>query len=357
MNQDRIEMWEALSQASLVQGPTPETNRLESPWYVKVLLAFSGWLAALFLLGFIAVGFQFIMKNSTVSIITGGMMIGGAFALLRAPKNEFFEHLSLATSLAGQALVIFGIFDIVKGNNDGMTWALISLLQISLAILMPNFTHRVFSAFVAALAFSMALTIMGVPYIVSGIVMLLAAWLWLNEFRYPLHMNKMRAIGYGLVLALILIEGSVVFSTAPIGWRSAYPHHALWVQPWMGDVLSGAVTLYVVWQLLQRWGHVISNRLSIMALLGTLLLCAVSMEARGITVGIVVMILGFAGSNRVLQGLGILSLLFYISSYYYLLDATLLAKAQTLLAVGLILFIARWLLLRMIPASEAVKRV
>ncbi len=70
------------------------------------------------------------------------------------------------------------------------------------------------------------------------------------------------------------------------------------------------------------------------------------------TAGMVVMLLGFAGGNRVLLGLGIVSLLFYISSYYYLLDATLLAKAQILLIVGLVLLAVRWLLLHPIPGGK-----
>ena len=84
----------------------------------------------------------------------------------------------------------------------------------------------------------------------------------------------------------------------------------------MGDALAGAVALYVVWQLLRRRGLAISEWLSVAALVGTALLCAVSFEAQGMTVGVVIILLRFAGGNRVLLGLGIASLLFYISSYY-----------------------------------------
>lgn len=351
MSRQSEQLWATLLQAGLVQGPAPEAGKLESPWYVKGLLAFSGWLAALSLLGFIGVAFQFIIKSGAASLITGAAMIGGAFAILRIPKNEFFEHLGLAVSLAGQALVVWGIFDTTK-HNDELAWMLIALLQVPLAVVIPNFVHRVFSSFLAAFAFSMALSSIGVPYVFSGIVMFLAAWLWLNEFRYPQHMRKIRAMGYGLVLALIQLKGTALFGYASMGWRSGRTPSELWVQPWMGEILAGAVTLYVVWQLLQRHGHAISERLAITALLGTLLLCAVSMEARGITAGMVIMLLGFASGNRVLLGLGIVSLLFYISSYYYLLDATLLAKALTLLIVGLVLLAVRWIMLRIMPVEK-----
>ena len=161
--------------------------------------------------------------------------------------------------------------------------------------------------------------------------MLLAAWLWLNEFRYPQHIKKFQAIGYGLALALIFQQSPVLLGLGSMDFLISYKQTTPWDRPWMGEVLASAVTLYVVWQLLQRRGWAISDRLAIASLLGTLLICLVSVEAPGITAGMVVMLLGFAGGNRVLLGLGVVSLLSHISSYYYLLDATLLAKAQTLL--------------------------
>jgi uncharacterized membrane protein len=123
----------------------------------------------------------------------------------------------------------------------------------------------------------------------------------------------------------------------------------LWTQPWMGELLIGIITLYIIWQLLQRYGHSKLEPFSIVVFFGALLLCAFSMNANGITVGIAILLLGFAGSNRVLLGLGIVSLLFYISSYYYLLDATLLDKSQTLFIIGFVMLSLRWLLLRKMP--------
>lgn len=356
MNRKTEELWEKMHRANLTKGKPPIAGTIESPWYVKVLLAFSGWLAAIFLLGFIGVGFEFVFKNSIAAFIVGILMIGGAFAILHTLKNEFLEHLALAGSLAGQALVVFAIFD-VANHNERVVWLLVTLLELPLAIIMPSFVHRVFSSFVAAFAFSLTMTYNGWPYLVSGMIMLLAAMCWFNEFRYPKHMRKIRAIGYGLVLALILLKGGALFGYRTIDWRTSQTPPELWTRPWLGEVLTAAVTLFVVWYLLKRYGRSISERLSITTLLATLILCAVSLKVQGITVGIVIMLLGFAGSNRVLFGLGILSLLFYISSYYYLLDATLLAKSLNLLIVGLVLLTLRWLIFAVLPVIKEVKHV
>ena len=79
------------------------------------------------------------------------------------------------------------------------------------------------------------------------------------------------------------------------------------------------------------------------------------MEVQGITVGIVILVLGFSGANRVLLGLGSVSLLFYISSYYYLLDTTLLDKSLSLFIVGLVLLIIRWLMSHILPIKKGTR--
>ena len=314
MNRHTEAIWQTLVQAGLVQGAEPKTGELESPWYVKVLLAFSGWLASLFFLGFIGVGFEFVFRDSWLALIIGSLMIAGAFVLLRLPKNEFVEHAALAGSLAGQALVVIAIFDMTIGMET-MTWVFVLLLEVPLALFMPNYIHRVFSTFAVVYAFSMALTQLGEPFVVVSAVMLVAAWCWLHEFRYPQQMRKIQAIGYGLVLALVLPTGTEWLGGGVIDWDTYQKLEEAWVQPWVGEVLTGAVALFVLWQVLQRSGQQISSRLSISTVLGTVLLSAVSMKVQGLTVGMVIIVLGFAASNRILLGLGIMALLLYISTY------------------------------------------
>jgi len=345
------QIWTALLRADIVKGDEPERTELETPWFVRVLLAFSGWLAALFFLGFIGMGFDFIFNNSAAAFLLGSVMIGGAFAILRIPNNEFVEHLALAASLAGQALIAFSIIDFTN-QDEKIAWLLVALLQVLLSLIMPSFVHRVFSAFVAVVAFTMTLHIMGFPSVMGGVVLFLSVLCWLNEFRYPQHMKKMRAIGYGLVLSLTLLQGTELFGYGAVGWLFGSYDSAGPSYPWIGEIIIGLVTLYLVWQTLHRYNQVMFGRLSILAFLGVLLIIAVSLEVQGITVGIVIMMLGFSGSNRLLLGLGIVSLLFYISSYYYLLDATLLDKSLTLLIVGLSLLVVRLIMLRMLPVKS-----
>lgn len=345
-------IWTTLQEAGLLNCNEPMAGEMESPWYVKTLLGFSGWVAAVFLLGFIGFGFEFVFENSTIALGTGTVMVGTSFAVLRLSKNEFAEHLALALSLAGQALIIFAIFDFTD-YDESIAWFLVTLLQLLLTFLMPNFVHRVFSSFVAAFTLNMTLAFHGLAFLTGTVIMLFAVICWLNEFRHPPWMRQLQAIGYGLVLALIQQTGTALFGYRILGLKFPENMSGTWIRPWMGEVLIGMVALYLVFCLLRRYGKRVSERTSIMLLLSSLVVCIVSMEVQGITVGMVIILLGFAVGNRVLLGLGIASLLFYISSYYYLQDATLLAKSRTLLIVGLVLLFLRLAIRYLIFIKEA----
>ena len=56
-------LWSDLRQAGLVSGGAPPTDEDETPWYVRTMLGVAGWIAALFLLGFVGAGFAFVIKS------------------------------------------------------------------------------------------------------------------------------------------------------------------------------------------------------------------------------------------------------------------------------------------------------
>jgi len=46
--QSNINLWQELSKAKLIEGKQAKP-KLESPWFIKLLLSISGWFGALFL--------------------------------------------------------------------------------------------------------------------------------------------------------------------------------------------------------------------------------------------------------------------------------------------------------------------
>jgi uncharacterized membrane protein len=355
MNLPKQDFWTQLLQAQVVEGEMPVSDTLESPWYIKVLLGFSGWIAALFFLGFTALAAEVLWKNAAAALTVGSLMVGGAFALLRIPKNKFLEHMAFAISLAGQAWIIFSFFKVLE-ESWASIFMLIGLLQLFLVVAMPNFVHRVFSTFGATVAFSITLIHLNIPYLFTSVTMLAIVWLSLHEFHYPQHIRTMQAVIYGLILAVVPLHGSSRFGTHLLEW-SLYNRTEPWVQAWMGELLTGLVTVYLVAQLLLRFYPNLFTRTPLLILAGTLLICIVSLEAGGLTIGFVILLLGYARSNRLLMGMGVIALLFYISSYYYLLNTTLLNKSISLLVIGIVLLTLRGLMLKWMPLPQETQDV
>lgn len=360
------QLWKLLKNQSLVEGELPTIEEIESPWYVKVLLAFSGWLAALFLLGtlgFLGNLILIFLVSSTLFLVVGTFLIFVAFILLKLSSskvNEFIEHLAFAFSVAGQILLVFGISKALGFSNDSMIWLIIGLVEVVLLIIMPSYVHRLVSAFIAAISFATATytyfeNLSSALLIFTALLMLITALLWLNEFKSQKRIDAVRATAYGFTLALVVITGTKLFMHTSIWSVRKMSLDNEWFQPWVGEVLLSVVALFVVWKLLQKHQVMLFSTAWILAMVGTLLLTFLSLEAHGLIVGVMILFLGFSAGNRVLAGLGIISLLFYISSYYYLLDNTLLDKSVTLFVLGVVLILGRWIMLKLLPIADASK--
>lgn len=342
-----------LQQNGIILADKNTQNDAESPWFVKLLLAFSGWLASLFMLGFFGALLGNLFSNVAACIVIGMVLVTTAYLVLRLPQSEFLEHMGLAVSLAGQALIAIGVFQVFE-LNDVAPWMLIALIQIMLAVVMPNFVHGVFSSFLAAIAFSVAFSELGLIYLASNSVMFLTAWLWLNEFKYYDRLQKVQALAYGLTLSLILVKGTTLFNSGSFLGRSTPFFENTWRMS-LDELLNCLVLLYVIWQSLKQSRVRITRTVVISVLIAVSLFSLASFQANGLVVGLIVILLGFSASNRILLGLGIAALLFYISAYYYLLDTTLLVKSGTLLAVGLLMLFTRWLLMSKVLVKGGAK--
>jgi len=347
VSKKRAELWNELTEKNFVTGDVPAYEKIESPWYVRILIGFSGWISALFMLAFIGTAFEFVINNKSAALIVGSIMIIAAYKLLTTKSDsDFLSQFALAVSFAGQALLIYSL-ELIQFSSvrDGGNWLLLAVIQAVLAWFMPNSTHRVWSAFIAIIAINIALTVWHIYFIQTAFVMAIVAIIWLNEFKWIGYHEKLKAIGYGVTLALLYQVSSgiyyLIFSSSTRNPGSA-------VQSWGGDLLSGAVILFVVLELLRRYSILIPSRVANMAFIGAVILILVSLKMFGITAGVMIILLGYANGNRILSGLGIASLIYYISAYYYFLNTTLLEKSQLLAVFGLILLLASGLMRRVL---------
>ncbi|PKG97938.1 DUF4401 domain-containing protein [Paraglaciecola sp. MB-3u-78] len=327
-----------LAEQQLVPADVKLDHEIHTPWYIKVLLAFAGWLAALFFFGFFAAGLMDLMDSVVTRAVIGTGLLFSAYFILRAPKSQFFEHLGLAVSLNGQVLLAWALFEHF-GHTDWMLWFTCALLQMALAWLMPSFLHRVFSSFFAAYALSVVMALWSIAALFSSILMFICTWLWLREFSFKQHFQRLKAIAYGLTIAMIMIKSANTLDWLWMEQGQAPQTSHLMLSAWLDEGLNCLILLYLAWHLLQRYQVNTHSTPAIITLVATLFIGLASMQAAGLAVAMLIMVLGFAASHRVLLGLGVLSGLFYIAKYYYSLELSLTQKSLSLLILGVILLL------------------
>ncbi|HVY06491.1 MAG TPA: DUF4401 domain-containing protein [Burkholderiales bacterium] len=346
-------MWQSLRGEGIVDGEAP-AEKPHTPWYVRVMLGIAGWFGAMFLMGFVGAAFAVVYKTPAAGLVIGALMCGGATALFRAKADsDFFEQFGLAVSLAGQALIGFGLGSLFT-EDIGVIALLFALVEVALFLLIPNFLHRVLSAAAAGGALVVAMMDWGLYFYTNAIVFGVFAWAWLNEFRLVRRGVEMRALAYGMTLLaiyeLVMLAEARLLREAMRG--HGHPAIGGEIAAWLGPAAIGVITVVVVWRLLVRQRVAVDRGPGLAALAAAVVVALVSFDAPGLGIGVTIVLLGYANGNRVLTGLGIAALLAYWSYYYYSLQITLLQKSAILACAGVALLLARLVMLRAYAPAE-----
>jgi len=349
------DLWARLSAEKLVEGDRPEGHKPASPWYVRTMLGIAGWIAAAFLLMFVGAAFAFIMKEAVYAALLGAACCAAAYALFRGfDGNDFAEQFALVVSLVGQVLIVIGIADVLKMQDPALYLA-IAAAEAVLAIAIPNSVHRVLASAGCAIAIALAINRLALHGMAAPLLCAGLAFVWLHPKRWAVRGTMWRPIGYGLVLALLLVETFRLFdpdwlfgtSGQRIGWIAVNG-------PLIGRVLTAAILVWIAIAIARDEGHGPTSRVALAAGGSALVIGLLSLGAPGLASALLVLLLGFAAGNRLLMALGVLSLLGFVSHFYYSLHATLLEKSGLLAVTGLVLLAAWFLLRRGLPAEEAV---
>lgn len=352
---NREDLWQRLQQQGLVEGDMPLSSTSSAPWYVRVMMGAAGWIGALFLLGFVGAGFAFVMKSAAASMLLGALCCGAAFAVFRAARdNDFASQFGLAISLAGQAMFIAGVFNAARFESAG-AYVAIAVFEAVLAGLMPNAIHRTLAAGGAMLALAFALERLGMQFATPAIAAVTFVLVWLDVRRWAIGGAVWRPVGYGLALALLLIESMRLFDSHGFFWttqRPGMPYGGM-----IGSLLTTAVLLWATLQLLAREKCAPSSGAGSAALLVAVLASLLSVAAPGLASALLILLLGVSCGNRILIGLGLCGLLGFVSHYYYQLQSTLLVKSAVLAATGLALLAARLALHRSYPQLATEEKI
>ncbi|WP_395006737.1 DUF4401 domain-containing protein [Undibacterium sp.] len=345
-------IWSRLLEEKLVEGDMPilDNNRNSAQaWYIRVMLGFSGWLGALFLMGFVGILLSLAKDNGLVSICIGIGLCALAYALFRLPGNkDFLSQFALAMSLAGQGFVVFGLLMEFRENNSSVYLAIL-LFEIVLTACIPNWTHRFLTTLAAVLAAYLFFQHAAIFGLVHGLVAVLACGLWWSSIVLR-KADILRPVAYALAVALVCTEGGRFLNMLMLN-----ANHGWWFQHgWrVGTSLVNLALLASTIIVLQRQGLALTSLPSISAILAAVLLSGFAYVAPGLSSALLLILIAYSFSDRVLLGIGLFSLLSFVSHYYYQLQATLLYKSIVLMGLAVLLLVSRLLLQRLFPVLNA----
>jgi Domain of unknown function (DUF4401) len=350
----RAELWGRLSEAGLVEGEMPEGGKATSPWFVRVMLGIAGWIGALFLLGFVGGALAFIMDDAAYAAIAGAACCAAAFLLFRKwDGNDFAEQFGLVVSLVGQVLIGIGLADVLR-MEDPVFYLALAAVEAGLALAMPNFLHRVLATGGAAAALALAVNQLGLHGLASPLLCLGLAWVWLEPGRWASGGRIWRPVGYGLVLALLLVETVRLFGAGQLlGMPGQAPGWFTLHGPLLGRGLTAAILVWAAAVIARREEAHGSARISAYSIGAAILFGLLSLKAPGFASAMLMLLLGFAAGSRILAALGILSLLGFVAHFYYSLQASLLEKSGILALTGIVLLAAHFAIRFTFPTPAA----
>lgn len=329
---------------------TGDHNQPEAPWFVKLLAMGSGWLAAVFLTGVIAVLFQDIFRNETTLLTFGVIAIAFARLCFIGKTSDFREHLALAISLVGQILVTTAVISLTRTNHwlEPITATIFLCLHLCLLIIVPNRLHRAASGFAVGVSLGLLFSSLGWYQIYPAVALAVISALVLNEFKSWNKPSLTSPLIYGLAVQFLF----------PVAFHALFAARAAELPAssgWLLDLSITAVLIATATALALRY-QAKARTLVIIVCTATAVGLA-SWELTGIAAACVILTLGCAHSNRVLLAIGVMSLLTQTSFYYYNLDATLLVKSLGMVCLGASLLAARWGLLTLFDSPQSPSKV
>ena len=337
-----------LQESDVRELDAPNSKSPQSPWYVRLFVGISAWIAAILLIAFLAIAR--IVTNEQGALVIGFIFCAAAVGINRLnSRNDFMGQLALALSLAGQALLIGGLALVLKISSPSQIALLVLVVESVLLALFRDRVHRFLSILFLIAALVVIIFDLKQFELIHVLIGLLAGALvllyWrennlltagMSEILYPLS--------YGIIIALL---GLLI---APLSVTQAAPFQIRWW--WLSAVLLLCVLCFLIVQIARGLNLRLWSWQLVIVLLACAALVIPATRMPGIFAALILLVLGFWRNHRVMVGLAGVFLVFYIGAYYYLLEWTLLQKSLALLASGILLIALRFVLLRFGKAEE-----
>ncbi|MGB1237458.1 MAG: GDYXXLXY domain-containing protein [Pseudomonadales bacterium] len=325
----------------------PESE-LSNPWYLRLLQGFAGWLAALFIFGFIGITLIDVLAADARPLllgILGALNTAIAYFIFKHKKHDFTQQLALAFNLCGQFLFSWCFAGLFKFETGSYFLAMLGL-QVTLALLLPNFLSRVLSCWFAGISLLLLLNTLHLGELGSAVILILFCAVWLRDLQWAQRQPFWLAVGYGLTLCVLLLSNHYFNDEFARDFSRSGDFVALSpvLSYWLNQALIALLLGFLLWHIAKPKLSAASTADKVKLVALGVLLIAIGHLVTGASGALILLAVGQLKQRRMLSILGALSLIGFISWYYYNLDWTLFHKSMVLLGLSGAMTIAAYTL-------------
>jgi hypothetical protein len=298
---------------------------------IKALTVLGGLFAAQLFLAFIIMA---AINNSTGLITFGIVLVLGAIWLNRAYDKLIIDTLSISAYIAGILLLSFGLG---KLNVDKNT---ISIVLIIIAIISTGISQNYFLSFISVLILNGSLLFLimnnkayNIIHLYNALITLGLAYWFLNEAKLIIKNKRVSKlydpVRTGLVFSLIFGLGFVGIK----GVRDSLNIPSDYI--WASSIITISITIYLI-SIILGIINVKEIRGKIIIYFASVLFLLLSAYSPAISGSLIIILLSFLVNYKTGFTVGIISLVYFVSQYYYDLNFTLLTKSIILFVSGII---------------------
>lgn len=319
----------------------------KSNFAIKILSIFGGFLATLTFLGFLVLSGLY---DSEFGLLIFGIgFIISAIGLNKVYNKLIIDTFSISMYVIGFALLAFGLSGM--NVNENSIAILISFIALCSLIITQNFML----SFISVLAISGSFLFLIISnntyhliHLYITINTLILTYLFLNEAKIISSSKKLSQLYNPIRIGLVI---SLLFGLISVGKRDLTPIAQNDI--WLSSIVMIFVIFYLVYTILKiNKINTVKNKVLTYALSTLILLSTVLSPA--ILGVIVIILLSFLVNYKTGLVIGIISIIYFISQYYYDLNFTLLTKSIILFVSGIMFLLFYLFTIKNISSNEKI---
>ena len=314
---------------------------------IKILSIFGGFLATLAFLGFLTIAGLY---NAEFGLLLFGVgFIISAIWLNKAYDKLIIDTFSISIYVIGFVLLAFGLSEMNVDENS--IALLIGLIALSSLIITQNFILSFISVLAISGGFIFLITSNNsydLIHLYIAFNTLILAYFFLNEAKI-ISSNKRLSQLYNPVRIGLVI--SLLFGLISIGKTHLIPISQNHI--WLSSIVMILVTMYLVYTLL-KINEINTVKSKVMIYTLSALILGSTILSPSISGAIVIILLSFLVNYKTGLAIGIISIIYFISQYYYDLNFTLLTKSIILFVSGIMFLLLYVLTTKNLSVNEKI---